>query len=80
MATLHIACFGLTRELVGARTVSLTWSAAPVSELRRALQERYPGLAQVPRLAIAVNLDYALDDRVVHPGDEVALIPPVSGG
>ena len=80
MGTLRIACFGFTRELVGARTVDLEWSAAPVAELRATLRERYRGLAQVPRLAIAVNLNYATDDLLVHPGDEVALIPPVSGG
>ena len=31
-------------------------------------------------LLYAVNLEYAGEDRVLQPGDEVALIPPVSGG
>src|SRR5512133_1965360 len=31
-------------------------------------------------LLYAVNLAYAGEDRVLQPGDEVALIPPVSGG
>ena len=31
-------------------------------------------------LLYAVNLEYAREDRVLQPGDEVALIPPVSGG
>ena len=35
---------------------------------------------QPPGLMYAVNLEYAGEDRVLHQGDEVALIPPVSGG
>jgi molybdopterin converting factor subunit 1 len=41
--------------------------------------------AQVPALAasnglVAVNLTYVDRDALLHDGDEVALIPPVSGG
>jgi sulfur-carrier protein len=28
----------------------------------------------------AVNEEYVLDNETIHPGDTVALIPPVSGG
>jgi len=31
-------------------------------------------------LAVAVNEEYAAADAVLHDGDEVALLPPVSGG
>jgi hypothetical protein len=31
-------------------------------------------------LAVAVNREYCLRDAVLHDGDEVALLPPVSGG
>jgi len=33
-----------------------------------------------PGLLYAVNFEYAVEDRVLESGDEVALIPPVSGG
>ena len=40
-----------------------------------------PVLAGIsPSLSIAVNEEYATDERILKPGDEVALIPPVSGG
>ena len=29
---------------------------------------------------MAVNREYAAEDQVLDPGDELALIPPVSGG
>ena len=29
---------------------------------------------------ISVNHDYAAKEQIIHPGDEIALIPPVSGG
>jgi molybdopterin converting factor small subunit len=33
-----------------------------------------------PRPLVAVNQEYAAYDRVIEPGDEIALIPPVAGG
>ncbi|KAK4538303.1 hypothetical protein CDCA_CDCA17G4328 [Cyanidium caldarium] len=49
-----------------------------VAELRACLP---PALAPVaPQCAVAVNLQYAKEDDCIRPGDEVALIPPVSGG
>ena len=41
----------------------------------------FPPLARLlPSIAISINRDYAASDSVLHDGDEVALLPPVSGG
>jgi molybdopterin converting factor small subunit len=41
----------------------------------------YPGLAGYERsISSAVNADYAQRDHVLREGDEVAFLPPVSGG
>ena len=41
----------------------------------------YPKLAvYAPHLMVAVNTEYADKDSLLHAGDEVAFIPPVSGG
>lgn len=65
-------------ERVGRRTLS--WPATPtVGELEEALRRECSGLAEA-RFRVAVNQRYAGAADSVAPGDEVALIPPVSGG
>jgi molybdopterin converting factor subunit 1 len=57
--------------------------AAPLNseQLWGALIERYPALtAHRASVRLACNLEYADPQRLFNPADEVALIPPVSGG
>ena len=43
--------------------------------------EQFPALVPLlPNVLIAVNEEYAADDRLIVPGSRVAVIPPVSGG
>jgi len=52
-----------------------------VGEALSKLVDTNPGLsAYRPGLATAVNCEYVTNDRVLRDGDELALIPPVSGG
>jgi molybdopterin converting factor subunit 1 len=52
-----------------------------VAEVRRALVGGRSASEGIPaKPLVAVNEQYASYERVVHPGDEVALIPPVAGG
>jgi molybdopterin converting factor small subunit len=51
---------------------------ATVGALRSAVAALSPALP--PRPLIAVNLQYADDDLVLRPTDEIAVIPPVAGG
>jgi len=54
---------------------------ADVATLRRTLAERFEPLEPaLPTVRIAVNQSFVADDTVLESGDEVALIPPVSGG
>ncbi len=49
--------------------------------LRQALADRFGSLAPaLTTIRFAVNNSFVEDDTVLNPGDEVALIPPVSGG
>ena len=80
--TLTVHLFARARELAGSSAVALDLPAgATVAELRRALAGRFPPLAPLlERSAVAVNHDFAEDARPLAAGDEVAVIPPVSGG
>ena len=52
-----------------------------VGSVAQVVFERYPGLIGTPNaLVIAVNQEYQQHDYALSEGDEVALIPPVSGG
>ena len=54
---------------------------ASAQALVRRLEEEHPGLFNGPqRLVVAVNGEYVVMGHILTDGDEVALIPPVSGG
>jgi molybdopterin converting factor subunit 1 len=77
-----VKLFAAGRELTGAAECVLELhEAATVADVRRGLIERCPALTPlVPRSLVAVNAEYADDATRLSAGDEVALIPPVSGG
>ncbi len=78
---LTIALFGIAREIVGQSTLPLTVpDGQSAAGLLAELRTRYPALAGLRSLAVAVNNEYAAADVPLHERDEIALIPPVSGG
>jgi molybdopterin converting factor subunit 1 len=81
MANIKVKAFGITRDIVGQREVELEMSGErTVSELRTLLNEKYPKMNGLKSLLIAVNNEYAEDHTTLKSDDEIALIPPVSGG
>ena len=80
--TVTVLLFARLREMAGADKIQVPLGEhAKVVDLRTAIAESWPGLAGlVARSAVAVNGEYAEDEAILKPGDEVALIPPVSGG
>jgi len=78
----RVKLFAVAKQSAGADSVELEVApGATVADVRDALVTRLPALAAVRRhLMFAVNADYAADSKVVTPGDELACIPPVSGG
>jgi molybdopterin converting factor subunit 1 len=72
-----VRLFAMLRERAGASELTLDLpEGACVRDALTALD----GLAEGLPLAMAVNRDYADEDTVLDGGDELALIPPVSGG
>lgn len=79
---LDVTFFALYRERAGLRHDSLELPAgATVADLSEAIRARFPNLAPPDvRIVVAVNTDYAEPETELHEGDDVCLIPPVSGG
>src|SRR5436305_8823925 len=72
-----VRLFAMLRERAGASQVTLELPEG--ASVRDAL-ESLGDLARGLPLGMAVNREYAPEDQVLDPGDELALIPPVSGG
>lgn len=76
-----VLLFGITRELVGQSKLTCPLPAtARVSDLLDVLKTQYPRLGELKSLLVAVNNEYAEPDTRITSTDEIALIPPVSGG
>jgi molybdopterin synthase catalytic subunit len=80
--TVTVRLFARVRELAGTNTHEIELpEGSVVSDLRHALAGYSPAAATlIARSAVAVNGEYAADDRPLSTADEIALIPPVSGG
>jgi molybdopterin synthase catalytic subunit len=77
----RVRLFASYREAAGVGHVLLELS--PGASVRDAIAEitrRHPVVAQIRQLVIARNQDYVGLDEPLADGDELALIPPVSGG
>lgn len=80
--TVQVRLFAILRERAGADQVDLELpETATVADALAALA-RLPGLEAVSggSARLAVNREYATPDTALTAGDELALIPPVSGG
>lgn len=77
---LKIKTFGAARDMMGGKEVVVRINGTEVADLRKTLIATYPALANLRSLLIAVNQQYAEDGQPLKESDEIALIPPVSGG
>ncbi|MEK3734031.1 MULTISPECIES: molybdopterin converting factor subunit 1 [Paenibacillus] len=80
---LHVFLFAGLADRIGSSSITMNIPQLPVSagELKQLLSEAYPDAASLIAASfVAVNQEYAPADLLIHEGDEVALIPPVSGG
>jgi molybdopterin synthase catalytic subunit len=74
---IQVRLFAVLRERAGAEEIELELpEGASVGDALSELHSVTNGL----RVVMAVNHEYAEPARKLHPGDELALIPPVSGG
>jgi molybdopterin synthase sulfur carrier subunit len=78
---LKILAFGITKDIFGASEKELeVQNDLNVGQLKEKLEKDFPQLIKLKSYFIAVNEEYAEDDQTIVSTDEIAVIPPVSGG
>jgi molybdopterin converting factor subunit 1 len=79
---IKVLLFGAAADRAGIRETELPVDeGVTLAEIWSLLAGRHPDLAPMrDTLAFAINGEYARGDAGVSPGDEVAVLPPVSGG
>lgn len=77
----EVLLFASLREIAGERIVVQLPAGGTVAELVQGIAAGVPALAPwLPYVRVAVNCEYADGPHVLSAGDEIALLPPVSGG
>jgi molybdopterin synthase catalytic subunit len=78
----RVLFFGMLKDLAGASTDSLELpDGSTLADLLDHYETRLPRLKDfLPSIALSINREYANPAERLHAGDEVALLPPVSGG
>ncbi len=78
---LNILLFGIARDIVGDSKLSLELQGnVNVEMLLEELNRQYSDFSELKSLMVAVNNEYAQGSLELKESDEIALIPPVSGG
>ncbi len=79
---MKIKCFGIAKEITGTGLLHVEsfQNGMSVSQMRNYLVNRFPEFQSIHGFMIAVNQEYGEGDMAINDGDEVAIIPPVSGG
>ena len=78
----QVKLFAVARQIVGSDTAAVDLpDSSTVGDLRDALARDYPALSvTLASVVFAVNSEYATDQTCLKANDEIACIPPVSGG
>ncbi len=79
---LEVRLFAMLREASQTERIQVRLEpGASVASLRAAIAREFPALApHLPTTRVASNLQFVSDEHVLAEGQELALIPPVSGG
>lgn len=74
-----VLAFGIAKDIFGSREIVVE-ADGTVGGLKTELEQRYPALKELASYMIAVNDEYATSNTAIQSSDEIAIIPPVSGG
>jgi len=73
--------FAHLKDIAGMESVSLPLERdCPLKQIIAQLEETIPSLRGCRGIQIAVNQEFMNQKAIIHPGDEIAFLPPFSGG
>ena len=76
-----LVAFGIAKDIVGGSSFEVTLEGEnTIAALKHELVGQFPDFEKLASLRFAVNEDYQDDSYAIKMGDEVVIIPPVSGG
>lgn len=78
---IDLLAFGIAKEIFGSSIITIELPANTDTQiLKQFLEKEYPRLKQLASYMVAVNNEYAMNEQIISERDEIAIIPPVSGG
>ncbi len=78
---MRVLAFGIVKDIFGDTAIVIENDQIKnIAQLKIFLEEKYSRLGQLGSYMIALNNEYASGGEAIHDGDELAIIPPVSGG
>ena len=81
MEGITVLLFGPLREDMGVSQIDIfDTKVRSVSDLRNYMIKNYPNSSMVEKCMVAVDHKYASEETILSSRNEIALIPPVSGG
>ena len=81
MMKINVLAFGVAKDIFGQPVLNFELHGDnSVANLKSELEKQYPKLGKLASYMVAQNNEYALPDNLISETDEIAIIPPVSGG
>lgn len=81
MILVRLVAFGIAKDILKQSKMNYEIEAnTSIASLKERLSQEFPEFSKLVSLRFAINEDYQADDYILHPNDEVVIIPPVSGG
>lgn len=78
---LKLSAFGIAKDIIAASSMRVSIDQAQtVGDVKKYLMESYPAFKELLKFSLAVEDEYRDDDFRLTEGDEIIIIPPVSGG
>ncbi|MFB6466293.1 molybdopterin converting factor subunit 1 [Cytobacillus sp. Hz8] len=74
-----ILFFAHLKDIVGKDFILLDLAGKSVAEVKQIISETYK-VMNLETVMTAVNEEFASNEEIIRAGDEIAFIPPVSGG